>query len=142
MKSLKVRGLYFSAGHRIPGHPYCYRPHGHTYFVDVTYVPKSDELNEMGMIIDFGDLKGGIKDYLKEHWDHMQIITNSEREITAWRNLYHALSIPVKYLKPLKYTTAEYMQELISKDLTELFPDAEAVIVELFEGPMQGIGSV
>ncbi len=142
MKSLKVRGLYFSAGHRIPGHSYCYKPHGHTYFVDVTYIPKSDKLNEMGMIIDFGDLKGGIRDYLKDNWDHRQIITWNGEEVDAWTELYNKLGIELEYLKLLRYTTAEHMQELITEGLTELFPDAETIIVELFEGPMQGIGSV
>ncbi len=142
MKSLKVRGLYFSAGHRIVGHPQCHRPHGHTYFVDVTYVPVVDELDEMGMIIDFGDLKGGIKDYLKNNWDHLTIIQDIPEEIDAWTELFNKLGVNLIYLKPIKHTTAEYMQELISKDLIKIFPDAAEIIVELFEGPMQGIGSV
>ncbi len=142
MKSLKVRGLYFSAGHRIIGHPQCYRPHGHTYFVDVTYIPRSDKLDDMGMIIDFGDLKGGIKSYLKDNWDHMTIIQYTGMEVKAWTELFNKLEIPLDFLKPIRYTTAEYMQELITKDLEELFPDAVRIIVELFEGPMQGIGSV
>ena len=142
MKSLKVRGLYFSAGHRIVGHPHCYRPHGHTYFVDVTYIPKSDVLDKMGMIIDFGDLKAGIKDYLKNNWDHMTIIEHTGEEVEAWTELFNKLEIPLKYLKQLRYTTAEYMQELIAHDLGKLFADSFQIIVELFEGPMQGVGTV
>ena len=141
MKVLKVRGLYFSAGHRIVGHPQCYRPHGHTYFVDVTYIPKSDRLDDMGMIIDFGDLKGGIKSYLKENWDHMTIIEHTGTEVDAWSELFNKLEIPLEFLKPIRYTTAEYMQDLITRDLEKLFPDAAMIIVELFEGPMQGIGT-
>lgn len=142
MKILKVRGLYFSAGHRIVGHEYCYRPHGHTYFVEMTYIPVTDELDEMGMIIDFGDLKGGLKQYLKNNWDHMTIIQDNPEEIDAWSELFNKLKVNLIYLKPLKHTTAEHMQEIMEKDLAEMFPDAEQIIVELFEGPMQGISSV
>jgi len=142
VKVLKVKGLYFSAGHRIPGHDYCYRPHGHTYFVEMTYVPKDDTLDELGMVIDFGDLKGGLKEYLKDNWDHVTIIQNAPEEIDAWVQLFDKLKIPLKYLKPLQYTTAEHMQELMEKELAKMFPEAERIIVELFEGPMQGIGTI
>jgi len=141
MKTLKVRGLYFSAGHRIKGHAQCYRPHGHTYFVDVTYIPKNDTLDDLGMIIDFGHLKGTIKDYLKTSWDHMTIIEHTGKEVEAWTELFNKLEIPLEYLKKIRYTTAEHMQELITEDLRYLFPDG-FVAVELFEGPMQGIGSI
>lgn len=142
MKVLKVNGLYFSAGHRIIGHEQCYRPHGHTYFVNVTYIPKSDILDDMGMIIDFGDLKGGIKSYLKDNWDHMTIIQYTGLEVKAWTELFRKLEIPLKYLKKLRYTTAEFMQETMERDLEGIFPEAEKIIVELFEGPMQGIGTI
>jgi len=142
MKTLNIRGLYFSAGQRIPGHPTCHRPHGHTYFIDVTYVPRSDILDDMGMIIDFGELKDKVKDYLKNRWDHMTIIQNTEDEVAAWEQLFNTLGVHLMYLKKLRYTTAEYMQEIMIGELEKIFPDAERIIVDLYEGPMQGIGEI
>jgi len=142
MKTLKVKGLYFSAGHRIPGHEYCYRPHGHTYFVEMTYIPKSDELDSLGMVVDFGDLKGGLKKYLKANWDHMTIIQDTPKEMEVWEELFVKLNVPIRYLKAITYTTAEHMQEIMERDLAQMFPEAQKIIVELFEGPMQGIGSI
>ena len=48
--------LDFAAAHQIPGHPgKCARMHGHNYRVVVQVA--GDELNELGMLVDFGDVR-------------------------------------------------------------------------------------
>lgn len=48
--------MVFSAAHRICGHPGpCARLHGHNYRAVITVV--GERLNELGMLIDFGELK-------------------------------------------------------------------------------------
>ncbi len=138
---LILKELYFSAGHRIKGHDKCKVPHGHTYFVqNITYVPKIKALDEMGMVIDFGDLKGSIRDYFKSQWDHRMIIPDVAEEVIAWTELYEKLGLDITSLKPLEYTTAEYMAIVIKEELEEMFESAIEIKFELFEGPLQGVG--
>lgn len=47
----------FSAAHRIEGHPgQCAQLHGHNYRAVVTVA--GEQLNDLGMLVDFGELKG------------------------------------------------------------------------------------
>ncbi len=138
---LILKELYFSAGHRIKEHCKCKVPHGHTYFVrNITYVPKDTTLDRMGIIIDFGELKERIKGYFKTHWDHKMIIPDVAKEVIAWTELYEKLRLDITSLKPLKYTTAEYMAIVIKEELEEMFPNAKEITFELLEGPLQGVG--
>ena len=51
-----TKRLKFDAAHRIPHHPgKCDRLHGHTYYVDVEV--GGNDLDELGILIDFGTLK-------------------------------------------------------------------------------------
>lgn len=61
---------YFSAAHRLCGYPGdCARIHGHNWMVEV-YV-QARELNEIGIAIDFRDIKLAVKEVLgrMDHFD-------------------------------------------------------------------------
>jgi len=62
--------FHFSAGHHIEGlpedHP-CSRPHGHNYVV--TLVLSSDMLDDIGMVVDYGELND-FKRWLDATVDH------------------------------------------------------------------------
>ncbi len=59
---------HFDSMHRLPGHPKCGTPHGHTYRVEVTVEsPVKD-----GMVIDFDVLKRELRDLLKRY-DHTDL---------------------------------------------------------------------
>ena len=57
---------YIDSAHYLPGHGKCGRIHGHTYKIEVII---EGEVRESGMVIDFYDLKKGIKETLQEY-DH------------------------------------------------------------------------
>ncbi|MDD2439351.1 MAG: 6-carboxytetrahydropterin synthase QueD [Methanosarcinaceae archaeon] len=57
---------YIDCAHYLPGHGKCGRVHGHTYKIEVTIEGK---VQENGMVIDFYDLKKGVKETLAEY-DH------------------------------------------------------------------------
>jgi len=62
---------HFSAAHHLRGYPgNCKKPHGHNWTVDV-YV-ECDELNEIGIGIDFRDVKAAVKGILEE-LDHTDL---------------------------------------------------------------------
>lgn len=61
----------FSAAHRIRGHRGgCERTHGHNYRVRVRL--EASELDELGMVLDFADLKAILREVL-EPFDHRTI---------------------------------------------------------------------
>lgn len=67
MYTLKVEGA-FEAAHHINDYPgKCARLHGHNWVVEA--VVKGRELDELGMLVDFKDIKQTLKDTL-ERFDH------------------------------------------------------------------------
>ena len=71
------REYWFSAAHRIEGHPKCGRLHGHNYQVIVTV--KGEILPTSGMLIDYGELDKIVKPIVDE-MDHRYIVSHSNRE--------------------------------------------------------------
>jgi 6-pyruvoyltetrahydropterin/6-carboxytetrahydropterin synthase len=59
---------HFDSMHLLPGHPKCGVPHGHTYKLEV--VAEGPVVN--GMVIDFADLKGAMREILKT-FDHTDL---------------------------------------------------------------------
>ena len=81
---------HFDSMHALPGHPKCGKPHGHTYRVEVTVEgPVRD-----GMVIDFDDLKKGVRELLRSRYDHTDL--NAIIEMPSCEN------ISVDLLKELK----------------------------------------
>ncbi|GMV36978.1 MAG: hypothetical protein AMXMBFR61_14860 [Fimbriimonadales bacterium] len=65
MYTLRVR-TQFEAAHCIPGHPgACSRLHGHRYEVEAEFTGR--ELDGLGMVVDFGDLKRALADVVPDH---------------------------------------------------------------------------
>lgn len=65
MYTLMVR-VRFEAAHCIPGHKgKCANLHGHSYQVECEF--QGTELNEIGMVHDFGDLKDALHEFLPDH---------------------------------------------------------------------------
>lgn len=56
----------FDAAHFIPNHPgKCRNMHGHTYRVEAEFGGK--DLDAIGMVMDFADLKKALRDLLPDH---------------------------------------------------------------------------
>lgn len=52
---------HFDSSHRLPGHPKCGVPHGHTYRVEVEVEGPVRE----GMVLDFDDLKRAVREVIR-----------------------------------------------------------------------------
>lgn len=69
MKITAERFHDFSAGHRVAGHESkCSNIHGHNY--RVTFTCQSDSLDSVGRVIDFGDIKKTLCQWIEDEWDH------------------------------------------------------------------------
>lgn len=67
----------FDSGHRVLGHGgKCRHLHGHRYVAEVILV--AENLNALGMVIDFGDVKRIIGTWINEHWDHNMILNRED----------------------------------------------------------------
>jgi len=73
----------FCYGHRIPGHSgRCRHLHGHNARVEIVC---RGPLNALGMVVDFGDVKTRVKDWIEDHWDHRMILQNDDPLIELLR---------------------------------------------------------
>ncbi len=99
----------FSGAHHLPdlpeGHK-CKRPHGHNWTVVFDF--QSEELNEFGFVIDYGDLDV-IKTWIDDHLDHRDL-----NEVLGGR---------------LNPTTAEHLAHFLYEQFRSIFPELVAVVV-------------
>lgn len=130
--------LTFSAGQYIKGHPMCAHPHGHTYFIHNLTVSTST-LDKMGMVVDFGVIKG----YFKDCWDHHMIVHIEDYD--KWVRFLPTIGLPIDRIRKVKHTTCEWLAPIMSRELRCYIArvrglDEEHVKVSLFlsEGPKQG----
>jgi 6-pyruvoyltetrahydropterin/6-carboxytetrahydropterin synthase len=64
-----IRKLHFCAGHRVLNHEgKCATPHGHNYNAHI--YAEADQLDDLGMVIDFSVLKEKVGAWIETHWDH------------------------------------------------------------------------
>ena len=90
---------HFSAAHSLHGYPGdCARLHGHNWIVEV-YV-RCKELNDIGIGIDFRDIKTAVKDVM-EGLDHFNL-----NELPAFQNM-----------NPSSENIAKFLYKEISKKL-------------------------
>lgn len=61
------------AGHRVHGHEgKCHHLHGHNY--RITFTCESDDLDDIGRVIDFSEMKAKLCMWLEDEWDHKMLI--------------------------------------------------------------------
>ena len=92
-----MRRIKFCAGHRLHRHGgKCEFFHGHNYVAD--FYVTGDEVDDVGRVIDFADLKRLFKGWLDEHWDHGFVLNQADENGLA----------AVKIVEPCKYYVLPY----------------------------------
>lgn len=128
-----ARRFEFDAGHRVVGHlNKCQYIHGHRYVLEV--IAESVQLNELGMVVDFGFLKTIIKNWIDENFDHTLILNHTDKDlgdkITSWTGQ------KIYYLKenPTAENIALHLKTYV---MPQLFADGifQIVKIKLFETP-------
>ena len=90
-----MRRIKFCAGHRLHRHGgKCEFFHGHNYVAD--FYVTGDEVDDVGRVIDFADLKRLFKGWLDEHWDHGFVLNEADENGIA----------AIKKVEPCKYYRA------------------------------------
>lgn len=66
-----------SMAHRLVDHPRgCGRLHGHNYLIEIEVL--SYDLNDDGMVIDFGHIKSTCDEWLDSNWDHRLMLWDED----------------------------------------------------------------
>ena len=78
--------IEFCYGHRLVRHQgKCRYLHGHNGRIEVDV--ESDGTDELGMVMDFGDLRDVVKSWIDENIDHRMVLTRDDPFVTAMRDL-------------------------------------------------------
>ena len=74
--------LTFDAAHRLLGYAgKCASAHGHTFRAEV--VVASSALDEMGLAVDFRELKSGLRAWVDAQWDHAFLLNDRDAALIA-----------------------------------------------------------
>lgn len=128
-----TRRIEFDAGHRIIGHQNkCQYLHGHRYVLEITAEAK--EMNALGMVVDFAEIKLKVKEWVDGNFDHSLILHQQDKEMGKEITSYTGQKIYYMSHNP----TAENIALHLKNDIfPQIFKDENFSIVgiKLFETP-------
>lgn len=122
-----TRKFSFDAAHRVVNHKsMCRMLHGHRYVVEATF--GADQLDEIDMVIDFGEIKNRLGSWLNENWDHNTILNIVDK--TLGDSIESLTGQKVFYMNC--NPTAEKMAEFLKVELCPtLFKDMDVRCTEI-----------
>jgi 6-pyruvoyltetrahydropterin/6-carboxytetrahydropterin synthase len=113
-----MRRIKFCAGHRLYRHGgKCEFFHGHNYTAD--FYVTSEEVDSVGRVIDFAELKRLLKGWIDQHWDHAFLLNVEDHNgIQAIRSVEPTKFYVLPY-NPTAENMARYLLEDVGPDLFE-----------------------
>lgn len=113
-----MRRIKFCAGHRLYRHESkCAFFHGHNYVAD--FYVTGDEMDAVGRVIDFGELKRAFKGWIDEHWDHgFLLCEEDDNGINAIKQVEPSKYYIMPY-NPTAENMARYLLEEVSPKLLD-----------------------
>lgn len=105
-----MRRIRFCAGHRLYKHGgKCEHFHGHNYVAD--FFVTGDEVDDVGRVLDFSELKSRTKGWLDENWDHSFLVfEKDENAISALESVQPSRLFKMPY-NPTAENMARYLLE-------------------------------
>ena len=107
----------FSAAHRLTKNYQgrCKHLHGHNYALDASFSAKS--LNKYDFVIDFDDIKEHFDQWVQTHWDHVTIVSESDKPLIEFleKEQQNYFLIPGD-----KNTTAECLSEFLYHQFNDI----------------------
>lgn len=89
--------------------------HGHRYAVD--FIFSSKELNLMGMVIDFKEIKQRFKTWLDKHWDHNIILHKDDKALGDMIGSYTGQKVFYLDYNPTSENMAYYLFSIVVKEV-------------------------
>ena len=133
-----TKDIEFDMGHRVPNHKSkCSNPHGHRYKIEVAVdgavIQKPGDSSE-GMVIDFGDLKQILMDYVDSRLDHGYMIYKGDEFLPLFIEMQKTgKKIIIVNFVPTAENIAEFIYDLIKGPLLD--KDIRLKHVRIWETP-------
>ncbi len=91
MKGFAVtQQIHFCYGHRLLEYEgKCAHVHGHNGLAELAF--ESPSLDPRGMVVDFGDIKKTMKNWIDEHFDHRMLLRKDDPLVSALEKLHEPL---------------------------------------------------
>lgn len=108
----------FETAHRLPHlgrDSKCFNLHGHSWNVEITVV--ADELDEHGMVVEFGAFKKAVRSWVDTHLDHGAMLGSVDRLLPLLR------TEGCKVYEMLTWPTVEAVAEEIARVTRHLLED-------------------
>jgi 6-pyruvoyltetrahydropterin/6-carboxytetrahydropterin synthase len=129
-----VKRFRWSMAHRLT-HGYqgsCASLHGHEYEVEVTV---AGEVDAMGLVVDFADIKQACQSWIKEHLDHATIVYDQDTSLLEFLKQEDQRHYVVNF-----NTTAEniatHLRDVLQKELDRILDHHLSVVhIRLLETP-------
>lgn len=105
-----------SAGHKVTGHEgACARLHGHNYRFHFTCT--SPDLDDVGRVIDFSEIKKKLCIWLEDNWDHKFLIWEDD----PWASPLALIDNTVVWVNfnPTAENLAKYLAEIVAPKLLQ-----------------------
>jgi 6-pyruvoyltetrahydropterin/6-carboxytetrahydropterin synthase len=131
-----TKRIEFDAAHRIVGHSGgCQMVHGHRYAVELTF--SSKEVDPMGMIIDFKEIKARFKGWIDTHWDHNIILNKEDKTLGDMIQSYTGQKVFYLDYNPTSENIAFYLFDVVLKEVFEDLPHYVSLCncIRVFETP-------
>lgn len=127
------RDFEFDAAHRVLGHSGpCAFLHGHRYRLRV--VVEAADLNALGMLIDFGDIKRIVDERVVRKWDHAALFRYDDPLVQAI--LEAQAEAPERVVMLPDNPTAEVMARIAFQEIGKALPEGVALTeVTIWETP-------
>ena len=126
-----MRRVKFCAGHRLYGHGgKCEHFHGHYYVAE--FFVTGDQVDSVGRVLDFADLKARTKGWIDANWDHSFLVFDQDQNaIEALERVQPSRLFKMPY-NPTAENMARYLLEVMCPQVLE-GSGARAVSVRIWE---------
>ncbi len=130
-----IRTIEFDAGHRLINHEgKCKYLHGHRYIVEAYFTNKeqSNKLDDLGRVIDFGEIKTRLKGWIDDNLDHNMILHIDDQ--TLGKTIEKSTGQKIFYLpyNPSSENIAKYLLEEVCPKIFET-TTVKCTKIRLFE---------
>lgn len=126
-----MRRIKFCCGHRLFKHGgKCEHFHGHNYVAD--FFVTGDEVDSVGRVVDFAELKTRFKGWIDAHWDHSFLISQADSNAEKALRMVEPMRYFVLPYNPTAENMARYLLEVVAPDVL-LGTGARATAVRIWE---------
>ena len=115
-----IRQLRFCAGHRLYKHESkCAFFHGHNYRVDIEVVGQGGgtQVDAVGRVVDFSQIKQRMLGWLDAHWDHAFIVFEQDENALAAVRMVEPTKYFVLPWNPTAENMARYLLEVVAPEV-------------------------